>query len=130
MTLLTNAKAAMEDKRKQFEQTATANMGFLERNKALSDLSAEEGSVFWASWLISLLIILIEIGPVLSKLMMPIGPYDIALAKEELLQMADEEGEIRKDKVERFEKRKIYHEKQKEMSDTLAEKVAASAKKY
>jgi len=117
------AKASMEDKRKQFEQTAMANMGFLERNKALADLSAEEGSVFWASWLISLLIILIEIGPVLSKLMMPLGPYDIALAKEELLHMANEEGEIRKDKAERFERRKIYHEKQKEMSDTLAEKV-------
>ncbi len=117
------AKASMEDKRKQFEQTAMANMGFLERNKALADLSAEEASVFWASWLISLLIILIEIGPVLSKLMMPLGPYDIALAKEELLHMANEEGEIRKDKVERFERRKIYHEKQKEMSDTLAEKV-------
>ena len=117
------AKASMEDKRKQFEQTAMGNMGFLERNKALADLSAEESSVFWASWLISLLIILIEIGPVLSKLMMPLGPYDIALAKEELLHMANEEGEIRKDKVERFERRKIYHEKQKEMSDTLAEKV-------
>jgi len=117
------AKASMEDKRKQFEQTAMANMGFLERNKALADLSAEEGSVMWASLLISMLIILIEIGPVLSKLMMPLGPYDIALAKEELLHMANEEGEIRKDKVERFERRKIYHEKQKEMSDTLAGKV-------
>jgi hypothetical protein len=117
------AKASMEDKRKQFEQTAMANMGFLERNKALADLSAEEGSVMWASLLISMLIILIEIGPVVSKLMMPLGPYDIALAKEELLHMANEEGEIRKDKVERFERRKIYHEKQKEMSDTLAEKV-------
>jgi hypothetical protein len=122
-SITTIAKASMEDKRKQFEQTAMANMGFLERNKALADLSAEEGSVLWASWLISLLIILIEIGPVLSKLMMPLGPYDIALAKEELLHMANEEGEIRKDKVERFERRKIYHEKQKEMSDTLAEKV-------
>ena len=125
------ANASMEDKRKQFEQTAMANMGFLERNKALADLSAEEASVFWASWLISLLIILIEIGPVLSKLMMPLGPYDIALAKEELLHMANEEGEIRKDKVERFERRKIYHEKQKEMSDTLGRKSgSASAEKY
>ena len=122
-SITATAKASMEDKRKQFEATAMANMGFLERNKALADLSAEENSVFWASLLISMLIILIEIGPVLSKLMMPLGPYDIALAKEELLHMANEEGEIRKDKVERFERRKIYHEKQKEMSDTLAEKV-------
>ena len=122
-SILATAKASMEDKRKQFEASAMANMGFLERNKALADLSNEEASVFWASWLISLLIILIEIGPVLSKLMMPLGPYDIALAKEELLGMANEEGEIRKDKVERFERRKVYHEKQKEMSDQLAEKL-------
>ena len=97
-SIIGTAKASMEDKRKQFETSAMANMGFLERNKALADLSAEEASVFWASLLISMLIILIEIGPVLSKLMMPLGPYDIALAKEELLHMANEEGEIRKDK--------------------------------
>ena len=117
------AKATMEEKRKQYEVSATANMGFLERNKALSDLSAEEASVFWANLLISLLIILIEIGPVLSKLIMPVGPYDIALAKEELLQMAAHESEIRKDKNDRFEKRKVFHQKQKEMSDQLAEKL-------
>jgi hypothetical protein len=122
-TIIGTAKASMEDKRKRFESSAIANMGFLERNKALADLSAEEPSVFWASLLISMLIILIEIGPVLSKLMMPLGPYDIALAKEELLNMANEEGEIRKDKNERFERRKVYREKQKEMSEQLAEKL-------
>lgn len=121
--LLATAKSSMEDKRKEYEKSAIANMGFLERNKALSDLSNNEASVFWASLLISLLIILIEIGPVLSKLIMPLGPYDIALAKEELLNMANEEAEIRKDKVERFEKRKVFHEKQKEMSDQLAHKL-------
>ena len=122
-SIIGTAKASMEDKRKRFETAAIANMGFLERNKALADLSAEEPSVFWASLLISMLIILIEIGPVLSKLMMPLGPYDIALAKEELLNMANEEGEIRKDRNERFEKRKVYREKQKEMSEQLAEKL-------
>jgi len=121
--VLANAKTSMEDKRKEYEKSAIANMGFLERNKALSDLSNNEASVFWASLLISMLIILIEIGPVLSKLIMPLGPYDIALAKEELLGMANEEGEIRKDRVERFERRKVFHEKQKEMSDQLAQKL-------
>lgn len=121
--ILANAKTSMEEKRKEYEKSAIANMGFLERNKALSDLSNNESSVFWASLLISLLIILIEIGPVLSKLIMPLGPYDIALAKEELLNMANEEGEIRKDRVERFERRRVYHEKQKEMSDLLAQKL-------
>jgi Domain of unknown function (DUF4407) len=122
-SIIQNAKASMEEKRKQYEISATANMGFLERNKALSDLSAEEASVYWANLLISLLIILIEIGPVLSKLIMPVGPYDIALAKEELLQMASHESEIRKDKEERFEKRKVFQLKQKEMSEQLAEKL-------
>jgi len=122
-SILSHARASMEEKRKQFEAASSANMGFLERNKALADLSSEEASVFWASLLISLLIILIETGPVLSKLIMPLGPYDIALAKEELLHMANEENEIRKDKEERFEKRKVFYRKQKEMSDQLAEKL-------
>jgi len=122
-SIMKTAKAIMEEKRKQFEVSAAANMGFLERNKALSDLAEEEGSVFMASLLISMLIILIEIGPVLSKLIMPVGPYDIALAKEELLQMVHHESEIRKDKEDRFEKRKVFHQKQKEMSDQLAERL-------
>ena len=122
-SLINNAKAGMEIKRKEYETAAVANMGFLERNKALSDLSEQEGSVFLASLLISLLIILIEIGPVLSKLIMPIGPYDIALAKEELIQMATSETEIRNDKENRYEKRKVFRQKQKEMSDQLAEKL-------
>ena len=122
-SLMNVAKADMEGKRKLFEASAAANMGFLERNKALSDLSEQEASVFWASLLISLLIILIEIGPVLSKLIMPIGPYDVALAKEELIQMATSETEIRNDKENRFERRKVFRQKQKEMSDQLAEKL-------
>jgi hypothetical protein len=122
-SLMNTAKAGMEEKRKQFETGAAANMGFLERNKALSDLSKQEASVFWATLLISLLIILIEIGPVLSKLIMPVGPYDIALAKEELIQMAVHESEIRNDKETRFEKRKIFRQRQKELSDQLADKL-------
>ncbi|HZJ59787.1 MAG TPA: DUF4407 domain-containing protein, partial [Chitinophagaceae bacterium] len=68
--ILTNAKANVEQKRGDYATSVAANMGFLERNKALSDLSGEESSVFWSCLLISLLIILIEIGPVLSKLIM------------------------------------------------------------
>jgi hypothetical protein len=122
-SILSHAKSSMEEKRKQFEVTAKANMGFLERNKALTDLSDSEGSVFFASLLISLLIILIETGPVLSKLIMPLGPYDIALAKEELVNMAAQENEIEADREIRFEKRKMFYRKQKEMTDSLAVKL-------
>jgi hypothetical protein len=127
--ILENAKAGMEQKRKDYEASATANMGFLERNKALSDLSSEESSVFWSCLLVSLLIILIEIGPVLSKLIMPIGPYDIALAKEELLQMAADENHIRADKEVLHEKKKVFYQKQKEMSEQLVEKLTEIQKK-
>ena len=128
-SILSTAKASFEVKRKTFEETAEANMGFLERNKALSDLSSEESSVWWSVFLISVLIILIEIGPVLSKLIMPIGPYDIALAREELLQMATDENELRKGKELVFEKRKTFFRKQKEMSDDLVEKLTQLQKK-
>jgi len=96
-SILANAKANMETKRKEYESAVIANVGFLERNKALSDLSEEESSVFWANLFISLLIIVIEIGPVLSKLIMNVGPYDLALAKTELTQMATAENEMRRD---------------------------------
>src|SRR5262245_60987743 len=127
--ILTNAKANVEQKRQDYATAATANMGFLERNKALSDLSGEESSVFWSCLLISLLIILIEIGPILSKLIMPIGPYDIALAKEELLQMAADENHIRADKEIRNEKKKAFYQRQKEMSDQLVNKLTELQKK-
>src|SRR5687768_12713678 len=81
-SIISDARGSLEGKRKQYEASLLANVGFLERNKALSDLSDEEPSVFWTSLLISLLIILIEIGPILSKLIMPVGPYDVALATE------------------------------------------------
>ncbi|MBC7905055.1 MAG: DUF4407 domain-containing protein [Gemmatimonadaceae bacterium] len=100
-SILNGAKAGLEQKRKIYESTINSNIGFLEKNKALSDLSDEESSVFMTSLLLSVLIILIETGPVISKLIMPIGPYDIALAKEELIHMADSENEIRRNKQQR-----------------------------
>jgi hypothetical protein len=129
-SLLAAAKAGVEDKRKRYEADAKANVGFLERNKALSDLAGEESSVFWTSLLLSMLIILIEIGPVLSKLIMPVGPYDIALAKEELTNMAAAENDMRRDKEINVEKRKAFYQRQKAMSDQLAEKMTTLQQKH
>jgi hypothetical protein len=128
-SILSNANASLEEKRKQYETNAGTSLGFLERNKALSDLSNEESSVFWTSLALSLLIILIEIGPVLSKLIMPVGPYDIALAREELLQMAADENIIRKTKGIMNEKKKMFYQKQREMSDELVTKLTEIQKK-
>lgn len=129
-SILNSAKSHLEEQRKEYALTAAANQGFLEKNKALSDLSDQESSVWWTSTLLSLLIILIEIGPILSKLIMPVGPYDIALAKEELLQMAEDENAIRKSKEVIFEKRKTFYQKQKEMSDELVNKLTDLQKKH
>ena len=129
-TILQSAKATVEEKRKQYEISVNNNVGFLERNKALSDLASEESSVFWTSLFISLLIILIEIGPILSKLIMPIGPYDIALAREELTRMASTENELRKDKDLLNAKQAAFYANQKEISDRLVKKLTAMQQKH
>ena len=129
-SIIGSTRAGLEDKRKQYETAVKNNVGFLERNKALSDLSGEEASVRWTSILLSLLIILIETGPIISKLIMQVGPYDIALAKEELLQMAAAENDIRKDKEISYARKKQFYEKQKEVSGQLAEKMTALQQKH
>ena len=129
-TILQSAKATLEEKRKQYEISVNDNVGFLERNKALSDLASDESSVFWTSLFISLLIILIEIGPILSKLIMPIGPYDIALAREELTRMASTENELRKDKELLNAKQAAFYANQKEISDRLVKKLTAMQQKH
>lgn len=129
-SVIAAAHAALQGRRKEYEQKASDNLGFLEKNKALSDLSDEEPSVWWTSLMLSCLIILIEIGPILSKLIMPVGPYDIALAKEELLRMAEDENHMRKSKEVMFEKRKVFYQKQKEMSDDLLNKLTELQKKH
>jgi hypothetical protein len=96
-SLIAGVNATKDVKNKGYEAQVTADVGFLEKNKALSDLSVREGSVFWANLLITLLIILIETGPILSKLIMGTGPYDLALARKELIQMATEEDQMRRE---------------------------------
>jgi hypothetical protein len=122
-SILQNAHSNNEIKRRQYETGLAARAGFLERNKALSDLSAQESSVWWSNFLLSLLIILIEIGPVLSKLILNVGPYDVALAREELLQMAATEQEMRTEKETLLEKQRLIAQKKKQVSEELVEKI-------
>ncbi len=118
-SILGSIKGSVDSKRKAYEASLAANVGFLERNKALSDLSDEESSVFWTSLLITLLIILIETGPIISKLIMQAGPYDIALAKDELVGMADAESEIRRNKAMVFERNKKYYNNKLDISEEI-----------
>jgi Domain of unknown function (DUF4407) len=129
-SLIAAANAGKEIKRGQYESLVAADVGFLEKNKALSDLSAKESSVFWANLLISLLIILIETGPVLSKLIMSTGPYDLALARFELLQMAGSEDEMQKEKELLYDKNKGIYRQKKQVSEELMAKLGSLQKKH
>jgi hypothetical protein len=129
-SLIAGANAGKELRRLAYEAQVTADVGFLEKNKALTDLSAKESSVFWANLLISLLIILIETGPILSKLIMSTGPYDLALAKMELMQMAATEDELRKYKDLNQDKKKGVYGQKKAMSEELTQKLGALQKRH
>ncbi len=129
-SILNNSKAILDAKHKQYETEVASKIGFLEKNKALSDLSSQEPSVFWAELFISLLIILIEIGPILSKLIMSVGPYDVALAKTELLQMAASENEMRRDKEMHFDKLEAIYKNKKEMTDELMQQIKTSQQQH
>jgi hypothetical protein len=129
-SILNNSKANSDAKHKQYEAEVATKVGFLEKNKALSDLSSQEPSVFWAELFISLLIILIEIGPVLSKLIMSVGPYDVALAKTELMQMAASENEMRRDKQMHFDKMEAIYKNKKEMTDELMQQIKTSQQQH
>jgi hypothetical protein len=129
-SILKSMQEITEQKRKTYETGLQTKVGFLERNKALSDLSNEETSVFWANFFVSLLIILIEIGPILSKLIVNVGPYDIALAKMELLQMASSENEIIRDKEMVGDKFKHIYQQKKAVSDELVQKITALQREH
>jgi hypothetical protein len=53
--------------------------GFLPQLNALAALSRKESATKWASYAVMALIIMIEISPVLVKLLAPYGPYDAKL---------------------------------------------------
>ncbi len=129
-SVLKDAAASGEAKKKAFEGQLQAATGFLERNKALADLSGQESSVFFANLLISLLIILIETGPILSKLIMNTGPYDIALAKMELISMAGHENELKKDRDLRSGKLDAAYQQKKQASEEFLETWSALQKKH
>ena len=98
--IIDKAAGELKAEKDNFAEAAYKNVGFLARNKALTSLSEREESVFLATLLISLLIIILEIAPILAKMLLPVGPYDIALAKEELVPMNQLQKAIARDQEE------------------------------
>jgi hypothetical protein len=57
------------------------NVGFLARNMALGKLQATSSVVWATSWFLKLLFLILEISPLLVKLLSPKGVYDYQLEK-------------------------------------------------
>jgi hypothetical protein len=68
----------------------TENVGFLARNMALGKLQASSGVVWATSWFLKLLFLILEISPLLVKLLSPKGIYDFQLEKT----LAEEKSKI------------------------------------
>jgi hypothetical protein len=122
-SILKGWEAGLVKKRADYAAELATKVGFLERNKALEDLRSTESSAWWATLMVSLLIILIEVGPILSKLIMPLGPYDMALAQTELMQMARSDREMVKDKALLQDKLDRIYAHKKEVSQELLDQV-------
>ncbi|HTR28815.1 MAG TPA: DUF4407 domain-containing protein [Puia sp.] len=129
-SLIRQTNATRDIRRKEYEAQLSSDVGFLERNKALADLASHEPSVWWAMLLISLLIILIETGPILSKLIMNTGPYDLALANLELKQMAAAEEDMRQDRELVVDRQKAIRTQKKERTDELLAQLNALQKRH
>jgi hypothetical protein len=61
---------------------------------------------------------------------MPVGPYDIALAKEELTSMAASENEMRANREMLIDKKNNLYKKQKEFSEQLVDKMTSLQQKH
>lgn len=81
--ILQNENAQFEQELKNTDPLEDKYNGFAARIQALTELGAEYKILGWASLFITLLFILIEISPVLVKLIMPKGPYDYLLELHE-----------------------------------------------
>lgn len=54
--------------------------GFLGRLKALETMKRLDPAIYWIDLMVTLLFMMIEIAPVMAKLLMPSGPYEECLA--------------------------------------------------
>jgi hypothetical protein len=55
---------------------ASLGRGYFSQRTAMATLAGREPAVWWGTLAISLLVLVIEITPVLIKLLSPYGPYD------------------------------------------------------
>ncbi|ULQ57524.1 DUF4407 domain-containing protein [Flavihumibacter rivuli] len=128
--IITSVNDSLEAKRVAYALAIRNNIGFLERNKALQDLNEKEPSVFWSNLFISLLIILLETAPIIAKMMLPVGPYDIALAQEELVPMSRLENTLEEEQQRTRKFSSLYRKQQAEMDEALLQQTRKMHQDY
>lgn len=79
---------SVEVKRKSYTNN------FITQLEALSNLTSSQSTMRWTSWLIMLLFIVIEISPVLVKLISAKGPYDDTILFAEQTKVLEEEKKL------------------------------------
>jgi len=92
--------------------------GLAARLQAFRDLTLKNTAIYWANWMIVFLFVMIEMAPILVKLMGSRGPYDqlldfheagIVLAGEEKWYKKSGDGALRKEVFdELYDKRKAH----------------------
>jgi len=78
------------------EETAISgkkDIGFLDRYHALHALAQKDRSADWIIFLLQTLMVLIEVSPLVAKLLSPRGAYEKCFSLEEL-RIVDEYGNI------------------------------------
>ena len=79
---ITQMGETRDAKRVSYDNKVENYDGFAAHLEAMSILTDEKPVIFWAKWLITLLLIFIEIAPVLFKMMNEAGDYDKIIARQ------------------------------------------------
>jgi hypothetical protein len=91
--------------REQFDESVAVkeksySNNFITQLEALSNLTSSQSTMRWTSWLIMLLFIVIEISPVLVKLLSAKGPYDDTLSIAEQTKALEESKKLDELKIQ------------------------------
>jgi len=81
--IIDNLKATYQSRKANYSSTVKLNPDMLERMQYLSNISSWFNPVWWASFVITLLFMLLETAPVVVKLLTKRGPYDDKLDRIE-----------------------------------------------
>jgi hypothetical protein len=87
-------------KKKTEKQLETASADIFGKLSTLEELKKGDPSMYWASWLITLLFFILETAPLLVKILAKRGEYDSRLRVAEELVFNEETEEIEKSRIE------------------------------